>query len=87
MPLKRIKPVKLLSEPKPKCPGWQLVEWIGHVIAAKACILDDAKNAKGVVGSVICPRCQGVLKYSIASSNGHVAAKCITTEGCLHFLE
>jgi hypothetical protein len=38
------------------------------------------RNEKGTSGQVECPKCGGVLKYSIAT-NGHIWAKC-TTKTC-----
>ena len=52
----------------------------------------DAKEkgiVKGVGGSSSCP-CpvcnKGTIKYSVASSNGHMHGRC-TTEGCICWME
>lgn len=42
---------------------------------------EDAGGRLGVRGAVACPKCGGLLSYSIAQ-NGHAWGKC-STEGCL----
>lgn len=52
---------------------------------------DDAK-AKGLKrghggnSECVCPICQGVLRYSVASYNGHMHASC-STDGCVQWME
>lgn len=52
---------------------------------------DDAK-AKGYaknhggVSQCVCPVCNGTLRYSVASYNGHMHGKC-ETEGCVSWME
>lgn len=36
-------------------------------------------------GQITCPKCQGILRYTIAS-NGHTRGRC-TTENCLSWIE
>jgi len=53
---------------------------------------DDAKakgfkRGQGGVSSLKCPTCpDGTLKYSVASVNGHMHARC-TTKGCHSWME
>lgn len=37
-------------------------------------------------GTTECPLCGGVVKYRVAESNGHCAAKC-ERKGCIHAME
>jgi hypothetical protein len=37
-------------------------------------------------GTIPCPECGGVLKYSIAQCNGHIWGYC-TTKGCLSWMQ
>ena len=41
---------------------------------------------KGGVGALPCPICGGLLRYSVASVNGHMHAAC-TTDGCVRWME
>jgi hypothetical protein len=52
---------------------------------------DDAKakgygRGHGGNSSLICPLCQGTLRYSVAAYNGHMHARCETT-GCVSWME
>lgn len=44
------------------------------------------KQGNGGVGEVQCPVCDGTLRFSVASVNGHMHAACITT-GCVRWME
>ena len=45
------------------------------------------KTKRGVGGEIACPACEnGMLRFSIAGSNGHCHAHC-STEGCLSWME
>jgi hypothetical protein len=46
----------------------------------------DAKATKALQGSVECPKCNGRLHYSIASTNGHMWGRCATAD-CLSWME
>lgn len=44
-------------------------------------------RGKGGRGELACPCCDGgTLRYSVASYNGHMHAKC-TTQGCVSWME
>ena len=53
--------------------------------AVKA-IRDFAKGRKGINGEIECPNCKGKLKFSIASYNGHIHARC-STDDCVSFMQ
>ncbi len=61
-----------------------------HMLAFRK-VHDDAK-AKGYkknhggVSECVCPICAGAIRYSVASYNGHLHAKC-ETEGCVQWME
>lgn len=61
-------------------------------ITARHAAKDDAKakgygKGHGGYGSLPCPCCDGgTLKYSVASSNGHMHGKCSTAE-CVGWME
>jgi hypothetical protein len=64
-----------------------LEEVLSAVVLAQA----DAKKkglgiGNGGSGSVICPRCAGILRYSIAGLNGHLWGKCATVD-CLSWMQ
>ena len=46
----------------------------------------DANGRRGIVGSVECPKCNGTLRYSVASLNGHLWGRC-DTAGCLSWMQ
>lgn len=52
----------------------------------------NAKKAAFTKGTSVrsadtCPKCKGIIRYSICGSNGHMMARCETTEGCVNFIE
>lgn len=52
---------------------------------------EDAREKGYIKGhggqsSVACPICEGTIRYSVASSNGHMMAGC-TTRGCVSWME
>lgn len=63
-----------------------VVERIEFMITAKRRIRQqkEADHCRG--GIIECPKCSGKLHYSIASSNGHVHARCETPH-CLAWME
>lgn len=44
------------------------------------------RGGDSMSGRVVCPKCDGVLNYSIAGSNGHIWAQC-ETKGCLRWIQ
>lgn len=52
----------------------------------------DAKSrglgkGSGGYGELLCPVCKtGILKYSVASYNGHIHGSC-STDGCVRWME
>jgi hypothetical protein len=44
------------------------------------------KRGRSSVGTIECPKCQGVLDYGISGYNGHTRGKC-QTEGCITWIE
>lgn len=56
------------------------------VTTALILIREKEGKKRGIIGQVKCPRCHGILHYSIASSNGHVWGSC-ETEDCLHWIQ
>lgn len=54
------------------------------LIAIRAC-REDAKGQRGIIGKIECPKCKGVLSYSVAKSNGHLWGAC-ETENCLQWM-
>lgn len=58
---------------------------LANMIFARAAIMEDTGGKRSVGGSVTCPKCAGILRYSVAS-NGHVHANC-STGGCLSWME
>jgi hypothetical protein len=69
-----------------------------RIVAMNACTTarhaakDDAKEkgfgkGRGGASSIPCPSCDGgVLRYSVASYNGHMHGKC-STPGCVSWME
>lgn len=45
-----------------------------------------AKGRRGIGGDIECPNCKGTLRFSIASYNGHIHARC-STDGCMAFMQ
>lgn len=43
------------------------------------------KKVKGCEGTITCPKCKGVLHYSVAGGNNHIWGKC-ETEDCLSWM-
>lgn len=56
---------------------------IGQAIAA---IREAAAGKRGVAGEIPCPTCTKPLRYSIASYNGHIHARCETAQ-CVSFMQ
>ena len=48
-------------------------------------IRKEYKGRSGT-GTVVCPSCGGVLRFSISASNGHIHG-CCDTENCFRFME
>jgi hypothetical protein len=44
------------------------------------------KRGNGGMSEVKCPNCEGTIRYSVASINGHMHAAC-TTKGCASWME
>jgi hypothetical protein len=44
------------------------------------------KKGHGGIGETKCPNCEGTIKYSVASVNGHMWGSC-STEGCAKWME
>lgn len=53
--------------------------------AAIKAIRADASDKNRSAGQVECPKCKGLLGYSIARSNGHIHGRC-ETSGCLAWM-
>lgn len=51
-----------------------------------AVVKEIASYRGGGAGTMPCPLCGQVVKYSIAPSNGHCAARC-NREGCINAIE
>ena len=49
---------------------------LNRIGKAREAILKATGNRRGVSGSVTCPTCGGVLRYSVAKCNGHIHAAC-----------
>lgn len=43
------------------------------------------KREKGSEGTIICPKCNGTLHYTVSGYNNHIWGKC-ETEGCLSWM-
>jgi hypothetical protein len=56
-----------------------------RMLAAMAAI-KQTKPARGSAGVIDCPNCDGRLRFSVSSVNGHIHAKCSTPE-CVFFME
>ena len=54
--------------------------------ARKAIKAIDHPKGANAAGSVECPMCGGVLRYTIAGCNGHVWAACETAD-CIRWME
>lgn len=65
-------------------------ETTGHItkmLKARAAIIAEIKDKRGVSGVMDCPCCDGgKLSYSRASCNGHVHARC-STKDCVAWME
>lgn len=59
---------------------------IAATFTARARITDATGGKRGATGVVECPVCNGKLSYSVASSNGHIHARC-ATQGCVAWME
>ena len=64
------------------------IEWVKKGIQ----LIKDQTGAKlnepgnkGSRGIVICPKCNGDLMYTVASSNGHIWGKC-KTKDCIQWM-
>lgn len=53
-----------------------------HMVTAIEIIQKKVGKSRGCSGSIDCPECGKDLKYSVASGNGHIWAKC-STPGCI----
>lgn len=80
-------PTRAEAEEKEKERAEQQKKAMEAVIAAH----EDAKakgfgRGRGGVGEVKCPLCsQGMIRYSVASCNGHMHGRC--TSGCVSWME
>jgi hypothetical protein len=59
---------------------------LARAALATEAIRNVARGAKGVSGSIPCPTCGGILRYSVARCNGHIHAFC-ATDGCVAFMQ
>lgn len=57
------------------------------LLRARRMIQQKEGGLMGVSGQIVCPRCGGSLGYSISPFNGHIRGGCVTTKGCLTFIE
>jgi hypothetical protein len=60
--------------------------YLNAVFAARRIIVEQTCGMRGVRGSVECPTCGKRLGFSVASSNGHIHARCETPD-CLAWME
>ena len=61
-------------------------EWRTQMLAEAILRCVEASEAGRREGAVECPICDGEVRYSIAS-NGHMHGKCVTTKGCLGWMQ
>jgi hypothetical protein len=67
-------------------------ESLSRMLLAVSATHEDAatkglKRGNGGTGSVKCPACEmGIIKYSVASLNGHIWGAC-STKGCVQWME
>lgn len=64
--------------------AWQ--QSLDRTMKAMQAIKDHTKGLKGIKGQIICPMCSKRLAYSISGYNGHIWAKCETTD-CVSFIQ
>lgn len=64
----------------------QLIDRGAGVVVAIAMCREASFGARGVSGEIVCPKCSGRLRYSIAGSNGHIWGTC-ETKGCLRWIQ
>lgn len=64
----------------------EMTAFVAHVGTARAAIVAATGN-RGGRGAVACPACGGTVQYTQAASNKHVHARCVTTPGCLGWME
>ena len=58
----------------------------GVIFKAMAICQEDADGEKDVTGTVVCPKCGGVLHYGVSGYNGHMWGKC-ATRNCIAWME
>lgn len=69
----------------------EVIEHERYFFEAHKSAKQDAKQkgfgrGRGGQGHVICPKCGGILWYSVAAYNGHMHGGC-ETEGCISWME
>lgn len=74
--------------PDGQCKACRMIEQmqIELLLVGFALAKEIASLRKLTSGEMPCPLCKKTLRFSIAPSNGHMAAKC-ETEGCIHAME
>ena len=65
----------------------ELKKLIDIMKLTRVAILEFENTTKGYRKEIKCPGCEdGIVRYSISSSNGHISAKC-STKDCVSWIE
>jgi len=64
----------------------EMKKQFGFIRGALNNIRNKEGDRTGVAGDITCPKCQGRLHYTIASTNGHIWGRC-EKPNCLQWMQ